>query len=315
MTFTKKIMPFVLFVIISSLVYAQSQKSDFDVDQLLVRVQVKESEVIEKSIKIANYGEKDVEIDIAAQGLDAIVSIGKQSVELKSGSSESVVLSINGLSRGVFVGKMLLSSSNEIKEIPVIIEVESENVLADVSLSPSITTNIYTGSVIAVDFNLISFAERQASVLLNYEIMDFDNNKVFEESENVVVSKKASFTKNFVAPEKAASYVLIAKVYYNDSLGTTTYVFDAVKKESAFLWMLSLFSVVILALLITLKISLKNKRVINPIKMQKIAVEKAKLQKKFDSLAEAYNSGFISKVSYGKSKNKIMAIINKLNKK
>ena len=53
---------------------------------------------------------------------------------------------------------------------------------------------------------------------------------------------------------------------------------------------------------------------ISPREMKRISIKRGKIQKKLDSLLEAYNSGFISKESYGKSKKSLENEIKSLSK-
>lgn len=309
-------------VILMQNAYPQAPKNDFGIDQLLVRVQLKENESIEKSIKIANNGLNDIEIDAFIDGLDSIAALDKSSVKLMRGYSGSVSLKIIGAEKGAYIGKLALSSAREKKEVPIIVEVESKEVLADVSANPSTSGKVYPDSLLSVDVGLINLmGAESANISVSYEIKDFNNNRILEESENIAVSKRASFIKTFKIPNNAkiTSYVLAIKAGYKESLGTTTLVFYLEKKDvlnisgtiPMIIALTALVSLMLLALL--LKTSFRRKAV-SPRKMEKIAAKKAEMQKKLDSLVEAYQSGFISKEAFEKSRRKLRKLMKDLNK-
>ena len=331
MIFAKRILAAIfLFIVFFQFAHAESQKSSIDADQLLLRVQLKENESIQKAVKITNSGLGDMDLKAAAVGLNSVIELGTSSIKLMGSSSGIINLKISSPQKGVFVGKLILSSGQEAKEIPIVIEIESKKVIADLSLNPNAADKIYAGSRFSADVILLNLVPgKNSSVVVRYEMRDFENRTLLEESENITFSDRASFVRDFSVPAniKPGSYVLIASAEYGESLGTTTYIFDVEGKSKPDFYasicrdnascriIPAIFLVVSLMALIAVAGASFRKRKINAKKMESIAAENSKIQKKLDSLVEAHESGFLTDESYDKSRKKLLGMIGKLNKK
>ena len=331
MVFAKRALAAIfLFIVFFQLAHAEIQKSGFDADQLLIRVQLKENESIQKEIKITNFDPGNTDLKAELTGLSPLIALDKSSVKLIGGSTEILRLKINGTQKGVFAGKLILSSAREAKEVPVVIEVESKRIIADLSINPITAEKIYAGSKFSADVSLVNLAiGESSSVIVKYEIRDFDNKNLLEESEHLAVSDRASFIKSLDLPSniKPGSYILIASAEYGESLGTTTYIFDVENRSASKFYadickdnsncriIPAIFLVISMVVLIAVIAESFRRKKINVKKMESIAAEKAKIQKKLDSLVEGHESGFLTDESYDKSRKKLLDMIEKLNKK
>jgi len=320
----------IVFLLLLPLCFAQPPERSFDADNLLLRLQLKENGSLEKSIKISSTGNSDIEIKAQVIGFDSMVSLDRDVLKLKSGSSESIGLAIKGNNRGVFIGRLLLNSGLESAEIPIIIEVQSKNVLVGLSLNSLSSEHISPDSIFTVDLSLINLAPWNSSrVNLNYEIRDFEGNTLLKENESVTVSGRASFIKDFNIPKSArlGPYAFIATAETEESFGTTTYIFNLEEKEISNFYsnlckdnpncrnITAILAVMLaIALLILIQQSFKRKK-LNFGKMANISADKALIQKKLDSLEDAHTSGFLSNDSYKKSRKKLSDMIKNLNEK
>ena len=320
----------VVFILLLPLCFAQPPERSFDVDNLLLRLQLKENESLEKGIRISSTGKSDIEIKAQVTGLDLIVSLDRDFLKLKSGSSESVGLTIKENNRGVFIGKLLLTSGLESTEIPITIEVQSKSVLVGLSLDSLSSGYIIPDSMFTVDLSLINLAASNSSrIHLNYEIRNFEGNTLLKEDESVTVDGRASFVKDFKIPKSAqlGPHVFIATAETGESFGTATYIFNLEEKEIPNFYSnlckdnpncrnitAILAAMLAVALLILVRRSFKKKN-LNFGKMANISANKARIQKKLDSLEDAHTSGFLSRNSYKKSRKKLSDMIKNLNKK
>ena len=146
----------VLLIIISALFFIQNRNivlsmeaakestAPFEVDQILIKVLVKADEYIEKELRAMNVGNEEVPMDVFASGISDIVKVLDSSFTIKPGQTKIVRLNFSSFNTaegteqapGVYIGKITAKSDSYEKEVPVIIEIESKNVLFDMNLNP-----------------------------------------------------------------------------------------------------------------------------------------------------------------------------------
>ena len=221
---------------------ASLQQADFDVDQILLKVLVKSGEFIEKQVRVMDIGSEPTTINVEASGLD-LIKIDSTAFTIKPGQTKIVGLNFSSFmpeqkieqQPGVYVGKLIVKSEKASKEIPIVVEIETKNVLFDMNLNPvAIERKVKQGSDTAIEvrlFNLQSIESENVDV--EYFVKDINGNTIVTESETVVVKTQASFFKTISAPKnlKPGPYIFAAQVSLGNSIGTSSYLFEVTGPE------------------------------------------------------------------------------------
>lgn len=375
---------FIAIITFSSIVYA-----GFDVDQILLKVLISDNSFVSRDLKITNTGTEATNIYTNQKGLNNIAFINKSVLRIKPGEYGLVHIlflpSYQGIDNlpGVYTGSIILSN-NEIKKIPVVVEIESKDKIMDLNINFMQQLNkILKGEDINAEiriFNLKSI--NPTNTKIEYSIKDFDGNTILEEEEEVLVKGQTSFIRLFNLPStiKPGGYVFAAKIIYENSVGTSSYTFSIYedsktkkilrKCENGNCIIYALIVITLILLLLLRQISIKTKhtekkkslyKFLHTIGLIRTKIEKKKikrmletqkrkqkeleekrklintefkklsknlkyetrerknkelqekLKEKLNLLENAFKSGFISKESYLKDKEKIEKYIRKLN--
>ena len=218
----------------------------FDVDQILLKVLVKSGESISKELRVMNVAQKDITAKIGFSGIRDIAYVEEPEFSIKPGQTKIVPISFassnpeEGIIHepGVYVGKVTISSGSYTKELPVIVEIETKNVLFDSNLNPvSRDREIVRGSEVAVEIRLFNLQGVEASsVGMEYEVSDINNNRIISESESAIVQTQASFFKTIRIPEniKPGNYIFSSKAVYGNSVGTSSFLFEVTVGPKSF---------------------------------------------------------------------------------
>ena len=228
---------------------AEKSKVPFEADQILIKVLVKENEYVEKELRVMNVGEEDISVTAESSGVSHLANIVDKEFAIKPGQTKIVRINFTSFDKnanveqepGVYIGKVIAKAGSYQKEIPLIVEIESKNVLFDMNLNPvardrSIVQGDSTTFEIRV-FNLQSI--ESYNVGMEFFVKDTNGNTIVSEKESVVVQTQASFFKTLKIPEKlkTGNYVFVAQASLGKSVGTASYLFEiesSAEKESRF---------------------------------------------------------------------------------
>ncbi len=217
---------------------------DFDVDQILLKVLVKSSESLEKQVRVMAIGNEQAGLSLDIYGLKDLVKVSENSFTINPGQTKIInldfysVINERGIEQqpGIYVGKLVLKSKNAAKEIPIVMEIESKNVLFDMNLNPiALERKILQGSDTTLEVRLYNLQGiESANVDVDYFVKDMDGNTILTESETVVVKTQASFYKTISIPKrlKPGPYVFAAQSKFGNSIGTASYMFEVVSPEA-----------------------------------------------------------------------------------
>ena len=223
---------------------ARAQEPDFDVDQILLKVLVRSGEFIEKQLRIMNTGNEQAGIDVEASGLPDLIKIDAPSFSIKPGQTKIIALNFSSFipkekieqQAGIYVGKLTIKSEKAAREIPVVVEIETKNVLFDMNLNPvAIERKVKQGSDTTIEVRLFNLESiESASVDVDYFVKDMNSNTIVTESETVVVKTQASFFKTISIPKNLnpGAYVFAAQAKFGKSVGTSSYLFEVIGPEA-----------------------------------------------------------------------------------
>jgi hypothetical protein len=244
-------------------VSANPSSKGFEVDNVLLKLMVKQGESFSKIIKITNTD--SMQKDFKLTGDTKFFSISEQEFSLEPGESKSLDINFEPENQpGVYVGSILFLSSKEEFKMPVILEVETKEVLFDSSINiPLEYGGVYPGGSLAVEnkiFNLENIGIKTIDV--SYIVKDFEGRTIFSEGENIAVENQILTTKLISIPEivKTGDYVVFVIVKYQSSVGTSSYFFkiienkeglESIKFFDSWIFVIVLFAVVIFFIIFT----------------------------------------------------------------
>lgn len=221
----------------------ETSERTFQVDHLLLKILLKEKEFSSQEIRILNTGNVEQEFFVSIGGLQDIVSLSEQSFSLGSQQTKiitaqfSALDSMNGVEHqpGVYVG-MLKVESKSAQDIPLIVEIESSQVLFDTNLNPvALESKIERGEEFIIEVRLFNLQTTNAeNVDMRYTVKDMRGSTLLTEQETVVVKTQASFFKTIVIPESVApgTYIFIAESRVGGSVGTSSYLFEVIDQNA-----------------------------------------------------------------------------------
>ncbi len=217
-----------------SSVFANPPSRGFEVDNVLLKLMVNRGESVSKTIKITNTD--SIHRDFKVTGNMDFFSVSEQEFSINVGESKSLEINFEAENQpGVYAGSIAILSGKEEFKMPVILEVETKEVLFDSSINiPPEYGEVYPGGSLTVEnkiFNLENIGLK--SIDITYSVKDFNDNTIFSEKENIAVENQVLTTKMISIPEnvKTGDYVLYVVVEYANSVGTSSYFFKIIEKE------------------------------------------------------------------------------------
>jgi hypothetical protein len=231
----------ILSLIASFYFFKLNENADFEVDRLFIRTVLKEKGSANINLKITNNLDP-AEFTVEIRGIEDLVSIKEDKFSLGIDEEKNLNLAIDcdcndtiETPPGIYLGNIQINSGKIIKKIPIIVEVQSEDVLfsSNVLLIPQ-GSDLIPGQKLNSEikiFNLEGFS--QTSLQLIYFIKSFDGRTIISESEEVFVDGSSiSLSKSFSLPSNLRlgdySFGVITK-YGEDSIGTSSRLFEVVE--------------------------------------------------------------------------------------
>lgn len=226
------------------LIQSAKQQPDFDVDQILLKVLIRSHESLEKQVRVMNIGDDPAGVDIVEFGMEDIAKIDSSSFVLKPGQTKVVGINFSSFAPeqkteqqpGIYVGKLVVKSEKASKEIPMVVEIETKNVLFDMNLNPvAIERRVMQGSDVTIEVKIYNLQSiESSSVDVDYFVKDISGNTILTESETVVVTTQASFFKTISIPRnlKPGPYVFASRTRFGGSIGTASYFFEVIGPEA-----------------------------------------------------------------------------------
>ena len=212
-----------------------------EVSNSLLKVNLDEKGFATKSFTITSPKDDKFSLNVvSAKG----VSLSDSSLNLKQGESKKIDVSFKttGLQPGAYVGFIEVKSSAETLNIPIIFEIESEDLLFDANLDiPPVYTSINQGEKLVYQskiYDLTSGGGLQegfgpVTADVEYVVYGIDGSVLIRKSEQVIVNQQAQNTNtiNFPTDVKPGNYVLAATVKYKTSVGVASQTFEIKKVE------------------------------------------------------------------------------------
>src|SRR3989344_2361588 len=199
-----------LIVIIAlALILSPAYAVNFETDQFLIKNLIKTGETSTISVRITNTDVNAGEFALSLVGGSGLIDVTEQKFSLDSGETNSVDLRFrsaipgkSAFSPGIYTGKLNIVSDDKRAVIPIIIELESYNVLFDSNLyvDPQYK-ELSPRSNLIVDARVFNLKSRETEqVELKYTIKDMSDKIILTEVETASVDSTTSLTKSFNLP-------------------------------------------------------------------------------------------------------------------
>ncbi|MBT3985459.1 hypothetical protein HOD38_05335 [archaeon] len=252
----RSLLPFVLIIVVLivllffSLFLSQSSilsrevgfsQSELNVNEVLVKVMLKQGDFFERSIQITNDGGSAESVSVSISGLEDLLYLDENSFTIEQGQVKTLdlnfvsVLEGSYFDPGVYIGGLNFQYGEEEVSLPIIVEIESSETLFDMNLDFSVNDRyVVLGGTALADITVYNFAELDlATVDMVYVVSDANGNRLLTEEENLVVETQASVSKSIFVPDNFAEgkYIFYSTVSYGDSVGTASYIFDVASGE------------------------------------------------------------------------------------
>jgi len=223
----------VIFVVVSVGVYVyfnmNGDSSGISLGSNFRKIAISEGGSYEFLLKIENNKDYRRYFDIHVEGLEDFVELERNQIELGAEEEKQVRISISNFNsrvKGVYVGSLNILSEGSSQRLPVILEVESDDVLFDSNVVVYPSRAIAPGETANADVKIFDLANiGTSSVEVTYFIKDFTNNEIYSEMENKVVDgSKVEFTKSVLIPGGVSDgdYVFGCAVSYKGYVGTSS---------------------------------------------------------------------------------------------
>jgi hypothetical protein len=204
----------------------------FSISEEVIKVALTTSQLLEKTITINNDGAEDINIELAYIQ-ENIVDISPRTFNLAKGETKEIMFIFNpnkNLKPGIYPGLINVKGISETKEIikniEILLEVESVGVLFDASINMPKKTFLPNEDLKAIItlFNLQRIYP--AKVKLSHQIMDFNGNVVYKSDELITLEESVSFSKTIsLEGINTGDYIYSISILYKDSFATATEIF------------------------------------------------------------------------------------------
>lgn len=322
----------ILLLVLFSIAFVSAE---FTVDSVLIKNSIKDSGM--SYVKIVN-GDDAGDFLLSISGIEN-ARLSEESFSLEAKEERVVKINFSGFSPGFYSGFL---NVNE-KEIPVLVESESEQALFDAQISMP-NKKIFPGNEVLVEIKIYDLYRIGVSdVEVEFSAKDFEGNEIYFDKETVVVKDSANLMKTLKLPPKlpAGEYYFSVIVGYKDSVGVATEYFPVLSNNQEYVSFFISNSVFIgmgvlvlfLIAIIFVYIKVDRRRLRNVVHRQKEEIreigkavktkinndEKCKicdrLEKQKQMLERAKDSGFISKDAYNKGMKRLSLMIKKVGKR
>jgi hypothetical protein len=221
--------------------FSSENEDSFSVDSLFLKTSMKPAGSFDKQIMIQNEGKVPLPFNLELIDLEGLVFPEETVFDLEAGGKKSINIvfsNSNNLEPGIYSGGLKVSANSEERFIPIILEIESEDIVFDANSEIYPKGRIYPGETLRLEVRVFDLSKiGTANVVVNYIINDFYGNTYLSDSENKVVSDQGSFSESFTLPEhlEGGDYIFGVVLKYKNSVGTSTEFFTIEGgKSSAF---------------------------------------------------------------------------------
>lgn len=219
----------------------KQEVSSFEIGTLFLKMTLAEKESSVNQVSILNKF-SNVDFEIKVNNLEDFISVEENRINIGEGEEKNINLNINipnNTIPGIYLGNLKIVSGVTMKQISIILEIQSEDVYFDSNINLFPGGDIYPGQKLIAEIKISDLARLGISeVGFEYEIRDFSEGVIVQESDQLIVDDKLTLTKTIDLPEdlKLGNYVLTNLLRYDGSVGTSSVFFQVKEEPSEFIF-------------------------------------------------------------------------------
>ncbi|MFH1290589.1 MAG: hypothetical protein ABIH92_04225 [Nanoarchaeota archaeon] len=219
----------------STLTGTKKEISDFTVTPSSFSLKLRQGSTITITIKVSNTGSKNLSFNTIVSGLEGIYNLVERGVfNLSSGKSKTVTIEFSAderLSPDIYYGNILVSTSEETKDIPTAITVKSSETDFDlVLIVPEEYKNVRTGEIVKANITLQNLKDiSEDLVTFYYAVSDFQGEILNSGSEEFTFTEKYMyFERELIVPESTimGEYIFFARAVNGEAIAIDSDVFE-----------------------------------------------------------------------------------------
>jgi hypothetical protein len=183
----------------------------------------------EREITIRNLRNATISLSITVEGEVAKILNAPTGLSLGANEEKVVKLTISKAEKGLLTGKIVIRTGDYSKDVPVVINLKSENFLFDSALTiPEEYRAIKPGDDLVAQVNLLQVGPKEkVDVVATYVIKDLTGKKYLEETETFFVLEAKDYVKTFYTDNfPAGKYVLGLDIAYPGAFATSSAQFE-----------------------------------------------------------------------------------------
>lgn len=230
----------VIIVLLAILIFfatkVNSSDESFEVNTILLKYNVITGGNLSAEVKIKNHLDTSQVFNLHFSGLDGIASLDQAQFSLGAKGSDTVKIYFKDINKevNVYIGYLVVETSEMTKKIPVILTVEDINPFFTIIQKPLPKyEDVNPGGKIGMEIKLFNLKSKESQNLgTDYEIKNFDGETLFSEHENIVVEDSATISKIINTPDNMneGDYVFTTSVNHNGK-SISSYFFEISKDK------------------------------------------------------------------------------------
>ena len=213
---------------------------DLNADSLFIKVSVSGQDLVTRSVFVNSQSGGDFVLNLL--DLEG-VSLSKESFSLEPGQTEEITLNFNPVVAriGPRVGSLEVIGGGEKLILPIVFEVESENLLFDLNLEIPINyLEVAPGERVLAHVKIFDLFSRgidnglgPTNLDIEYFVYDLSGEVITSQIDNVLLEGEAQISKGLVLPLGTAEgdYVLVVKIDNKGSVAISSRLFSVKDRE------------------------------------------------------------------------------------
>lgn len=231
----------------------------FEINTTEIQVKIRPEQYKDFEIKIKNNLEKKIEIKTEILNINNLVEINKEII-LEAGEEKIEKIRIiaplqeNATTR---IGEIKFISDNTIKELLILVDIQSIASLFDVQLKILNEDKIYKGTTITSVSEIMNLGNTEkVDACLKYEIKDINEKTILSKEKTLAVYTRIETITEIPIPEniKKGTYFLTLTITYDNQIATASRTFVIKSKNEKY------YLLIIIPIILIIFLYLKNQK-------------------------------------------------------
>ncbi|MBW2982608.1 hypothetical protein KY343_07020 [Candidatus Woesearchaeota archaeon] len=214
------------------------EDADFKVSRVLLKSVIRQGESISNNLTITNTKNQPQTFTISMKNLEDLFLLSENNFTLLPSQEKEIELTLESKEQpsGVFSGALLIQTETSTKEVPVILEIQSQNITfaTNLNIAPEYK-EILSGEKLIAGIRIFNLMDTDAhSIEMQYIIRNLEGVIILSETENLIVGTESQITKAITLPTDIipGNYVLAIISKFDDSASTSSYLFSITTKKA-----------------------------------------------------------------------------------